>query len=1060
MMAILKQLARSVCLNSIATFCIWNKEVIFAGNKENNLSMLKFIVGLTRHLSLGTLLIPYLVKKESEEIIIVEEQATSASLSDKSLTEAEKEIIRLSLCYSEKNLMNVFSKEKTVSVFLRKLTEEKLKENIRPYVDKKQLEIIQLIRANNIPLYYKELGKKELYNHSRIRLMKEDVEASFHFEATEHFFRYSITCQTNGKPVSLKERKPVIILTSQPACIMAKDELLVFRDVEASRLLPFFNKKSVEVPASMTRKYMEQIVLPALEQFQVDASGFEITEDSTQRKAKLSIEKSVLQQPLLKLRFCYNEHFFTPGEKNQKKYVRIEESDGKYIIHYYTRDILWEEQCVKQLQSWGLKQVGDSQFLLSDDAQERSLIRWIGTHKDSLQEMFELGHSESGSNYYLGEISLKQEINVQPDWFDIQIKVRIGDFSFPFFHFKRHIIKGEREFILPNGDIALLPEEWFEKYSELMALGTKEQESIRLQKVHFKLLDELDQGSFGKELRKLQSDYIDKREYPVPPRIKAILRSYQKEGFSWMVHLMENNFGGCLADDMGLGKTLQTITMLQHLYNPSEAITKEAIPNPGSSYCTDTTGQLSLFGDEQAKDFITVPDAAVHTDTSHQAAEIHPSIDTPCISESAKEEELVSSPEPLPASLVVVPTSLLPNWIREIRKFSSLSTYEYSGSGRLRSKGIKRIFNHYNIILTTYGVLRNDIELIEDYPFECVILDESQTIKNPDSVTYHSVIRLKAKHRLVLTGTPIENSLKDLWAQFNFINPGMLGSSESFRNHFITPITKEGNNRMEARLQQLIKPFFLRRTKDQVAPELPSLTEEVRYCEMSPEQETIYKKEKNILRNALMEISSKESIQKNSFVALQGMTRLRLMANHPRMLISDYPFSSGKMEQILEAYEMLMSEGHKVLIFSSFVKYLHLLGEAFERNGWRYALLTGQTTDREKEIARFTNEKDIYAFFISLKAGGVGLNLTEADYVFIIDPWWNPAAEMQAVSRAHRIGQTKQVMVYRFITSDTIEEKIIRLQEKKSKLAESFITSNNPLKSFSNKEWKELLNIL
>jgi SNF2 family DNA or RNA helicase len=1013
--------------------------------------MLKLIVGLTRHLSLGTLLIPYLVKKESEEIIQVEEQATSTFLSDNSLTEAEKEIIKLSLCYSEKNLMEVFSKEKTISGFLRKLTEERLKENIRPYIDKKQLEIIQLIRSNNIPLYYKELGKKSLYRHSLIKVMREDAEAFFHFELTEHLFRYSITCQANGEPVSLKEKKPVIILTSQPACIMAKDELLIFRDIEASRLLPFFNKNTVEVPASMTGKYMQQIVLPAMERFEVKASGIDITEEHTHRKAELSIEKSVLQQPLLRLRFLYDEHSFAPGEISQKKYVRIEERNEKFFIYYFTRDILWEEQCVKQLKDWGLKQIADSQFLLSDDAQERSLIRWIGTHKDSLQKLFELSHSESGSNYYLGEISLKQEISVKPDWFDIQIKVQIGDFHFPFFHFKKYIIKGEREFILPNGDIALLPEEWFEKYSELIALGTRQEEGIRLQKAHFKLLDELNQESFTNDLIKLQKEYIEIKEYPIPSRIKGTLRSYQKEGFSWMVHLIDNNFGGCLADDMGLGKTLQTITMLQHLYNSSESITKEVVSDPNCNYSIDKTGQLSLFGDEHVEDFTITPN-----DTSHQNNDLHPSTHA---MKSTPTTESVSETDFHPASLVVVPTSLLPNWIREIKKFSSLSTYEYSGTGRLRSKGIKRVFNHYNVIITTYGVLRNDIELLEDYPFECVILDESQTIKNPDSVTYHSVIRLKAKHRLVLTGTPIENSLKDLWAQFNFINPGMLGSSESFRNHFIVPITKEGNTRIEARLQQLIKPFFLRRTKDQVAPELPSLTEEVRYCEMSPEQEAIYKKEKNILRNALMEISSKENIQKNSFVALQGMTRLRLMANHPRMLMPDYMFSSGKMEQILEAYEMLMSEGHKVLIFSSFVKYLHLLGEAFERNGWQYALLTGQTTDREKEIARFTNEKDIYAFFISLKAGGVGLNLTEADYVFIIDPWWNPAAEMQAVSRAHRIGQTKQVMVYRFITSDTIEEKIIRLQEKKSKLAESFITSNNPLKSFNNKEWKELLNI-
>jgi len=1023
--------------------------------------MLKLIVGITRHLNLGTLLIPYIVKAESEEIIQVEEQATSSSLSDKSLTEAEKEIIALSLCYSEKNLMEVYSKEKTVSAFLRKLTDEKLRDNIRPYIDKKQIEIIQLIRLNKIPLYYKELGKKVLYNHSKIKLTDKDAEVFFNFKSTDQLFSYSITCKTDGNPLILTDKKPVIIVTYQPACILAKDELLTFRDIEASRLLPFFNKNSVDVPALMTGKYMEQIVIPAVERFQVEASGFDIIKDVTRQKAILSIEKSVVQQPLLKLRFEYDDHLFTPEDSIQKKYARMDECNGKYTIRYYTRDSKWEKKCVEELKKLGLKQFSNSQFQLSEEASQRNLISWIGANKESLQKMFELSQSETGSNYYLGEISLKQEISAQPDWFDIQIRVQIGNYQFSFIHFKKYIVKGIREFILPDGNIALLPEEWFEKYSELFTLGTKQDEGIRIQKANFRLLDSIEGVEICKELKKLQLEYINKKEYPIPTKIRATLRAYQKEGFWWMLHLWENNFGGCLADDMGLGKTLQTITMLQYLYNPSETETKEEVSPSANIYSADKSGQFSLFGDNQTEVFICENSIAdVSKADSPEVTESISDIKSAPVTEAEVASKAVLVTEQRPASLVVVPTSLLHNWLREIKKFSSLSTYEYSGTGRLRSKSIKRIFNHYNIILTTYGVLRNDIELFEDYPFECVILDESQAIKNPDSVTYHSVVRLKAKHRLVLTGTPIENSLKDLWAQFNFINPGMLGSSESFRNNFITPITKEGNIRKEANLQQLIKPFFLRRTKNQVAPELPSLTEEVLYCEMSPEQEETYKKEKNILRNALLEISNKENLQKNSFIALQGMTRLRLMANHPRMLMPEYSFTSGKMEQILEAYEMLMSEGHKVLIFSSFVKYLHLLGEAFDRKGWRYALLTGQTTDREKEINRFNNEKEIFAFFISLKAGGVGLNLTEADYVFIIDPWWNPAAEMQAVSRAHRIGQTKQVIVYRFITSNTIEEKILQLQEKKSKLAKSFITTNNPLKSFNDKEWKELFNVL
>ena len=407
-------------------------------------------------------------------------------------------------------------------------------------------------------------------------------------------------------------------------------------------------------------------------------------------------------------------------------------------------------------------------------------------------------------------------------------------------------------------------------------------------------------------------------------------------------------------------------------------------------------------------------------------------------------------PEKVQASLVVVPASLLPNWKREIQRFSSLRVYEYAGEQRSREPWKK--FDRYPVVLTTYGLLRRDIELLENYTFKYVILDESQNIKNPDSVSYHAVIRLKCDNRLVLTGTPIENSLKDLWAQFNFINPGLLGTLADFRNRFVNPIVKEGNERARLRLQQLISPFFLRRTKEQVAPELPALMEEVVYCDMPEEQQELYKKEKNTLRNSLL-----EEWHKNKIIALNGITRLRQLANHPGMILPEYTGSSGKMEQVLEAYETLLSEGHKVLIFSSFVTHLKLFAAEFEARGWKYALLTGSTVDRESEIARFSRDREVSAFFISLKAGGVGLNLTEADYVFILDPWWNPAAEMQAESRAHRIGQQKQVFVYRFITSGTIEEKIRQLQERKSALSDRFITENDPLEQLTDEEWKELI---
>ena len=354
----------------------------------------------------------------------------------------------------------------------------------------------------------------------------------------------------------------------------------------------------------------------------------------------------------------------------------------------------------------------------------------------------------------------------------------------------------------------------------------------------------------------------------------------------------------------------------------------------------------------------------------------------------------------------------------------------------------------------SYGMLRNHIELLQQYAFECVVLDESQNIKNSDSQTFRSVIRLKSKHRLILTGTPIENSLSDLWTQFHFLQPDLLGNEPAFNKLFGTPINN-GDQRAQSILRQLIHPFILRRTKQEVTPELPPLTERVVYCPMSAEQQKVYDKEKNSLRHELLQMTDISSRER--FTILNGITRLRQLACQPKLVLPDFTESSGKMERIIEMFETLQSEGHKVLIFSSFVKHLELIASEFQRRDWRYAWLTGASTNRHEEISLFSKSQETHAFFISLKAGGVGLNLVEAGYVFIIDPWWNPAAEAQAIARAHRIGQQKKVIAYRFIPTASIEEKIIRLQDQKRKMASRLIVENNLNTTVSDKEWIELL---
>ncbi|MEJ2595846.1 MAG: DEAD/DEAH box helicase [bacterium] len=403
-------------------------------------------------------------------------------------------------------------------------------------------------------------------------------------------------------------------------------------------------------------------------------------------------------------------------------------------------------------------------------------------------------------------------------------------------------------------------------------------------------------------------------------------------------------------------------------------------------------------------------------------------------------------------SLVVVPASLLHNWLSELRRFSpGLKLYSHVGAHRNKEQNS---YSRYDVIVSTYHTVRQDIEGLSQFPFHYVILDESQMIKNSSSKLYHAISELWAEHRMVLTGTPIENSLTDLWSQINFVNPGLLGTLGSFKKSFVQPIEKKQDEEREAKLKELINPFILRRTKQEVARELPLLFEQVRYCNMTEDQRRVYEEEKSLARNAILENLEEVGMERSTILVLRALTRLRQIANHPALLEEFKGLPSGKFTEVYRDLESVIAEGHKVLIFSSFVKHLKLFRERLDVDRIPYAYLTGSSNQeqRKKAVREFQNHNNCPLFLISLKAGGVGLNLTAADYVFILDPWWNPAAELQALHRAHRIGQDKNVFVYRFISNGTIEEKIQHLQQKKKKLSETMIASNNPMKNLTESE--------
>jgi len=392
-------------------------------------------------------------------------------------------------------------------------------------------------------------------------------------------------------------------------------------------------------------------------------------------------------------------------------------------------------------------------------------------------------------------------------------------------------------------------------------------------------------------------------------------------------------------------------------------------------------------------------------------------------------------------ALVICPTTLIYNWENEIKKFTpSLRHRIHHGPQRIRNK---EAFEQFDIIITTYGTLRGDIKILSTFKFDYVVLDESQAIKNPTSKVTRAAQLLQAQHRLCMSGTPLQNNTFDIYAQMNFLNPGMLGSIEFFRNEFAIPIDKLGEPDRKEHLRKLLYPFILRRTKEQVAKDLPEKQEMVLFCEMEQKQRDIYDAYRNDYRNQILGSIETKGVQKSQLTILQGLMKLRQICDSPAILNEKekYPNYSIKLDELARQLVEEISN-HKALIFSQFLGMLALIRTKLEELGIPYVYFDGSTTapEREKAVQRFQQQENIRIFLISLKAGGVGLNLTAADYVYIMDPWWNPAVEQQAIDRTHRIGQTKNIFAYRMICKDSIEDKILQLQDRKRTLAKDIIT--------------------
>ncbi|GAB3931274.1 DEAD/DEAH box helicase [Mucilaginibacter myungsuensis] len=858
--------------------------------------------------------------------------------------------------------------------FFSKIFNDQLYDAIRPKMEKKMVEALNLLPDKQ--LY--QMSKEGYPAGKQLHIAAEPASVLFHFRRDEQEIRYFPTIKYQGLRIEFMFKNAEIIC-NHPAWMMLDDTLYYFdKDIEGKKLLPFLNKRYIAIPRSSEHSYFERFVIPLIEKYPVYAEGFTINTEKYEATPILKPIHIPGGTSQIQLCFKYAGYVFPYGDGRHVS-VRMDKDGDSYIFHRIKRSVSWEKNRLAELESLGLEITSGLFHNLevktndtTDTDQSFSVFDWLNQHHQQLSDKgYQIDQPDGQKRYLFGSNKIDLEVTEGNDWFDIYAVVHFGPYKIPFIDLRNHILNRKKEFVLPSGEIAVIPEQWFSQYGNLLHFAENGAE-LKLRKHHIGLLSELsNEGELAgiamdRKLQKL-NNFEEVADAPMPVNFQGSLRPYQQAGYNWFHFLREYHFGGCLADDMGLGKTVQTLALLQKNKEDTEA-----------------AGGKST-------------------------------------------------------SLLIMPTSLIYNWINEAKKFApQLRMMVHTGAFRYKDPGV---FGNYDVVVTTYGISRIDIELFKSFFFDYVILDESQNIKNPSSKSYQAVKQLKSRFKLILSGTPVENSVNDLWTQMSFINPGLLGSQQFFMNEFVTPIEKKKDEEKARKLQAIIKPFVLRRTKEQVATELPPKTEHLFYSQMSEEQSAVYEEVKSEYRNELLKSLEDGTFAQTQMQVLQGLIKLRQIANHPSMIDEQYEGDSGKFEDVVHTLSNVLDGGHKVLIFSQFVKQLQIYRRYFEDKHIPYSYLDGSTQNRGEIVKQFQEDQKTKVFLISIKAGGVGLNLTEADYVFILDPWWNPAVEQQAIDRTHRIGQTKNVFIYKFITKDSVEEKILALQQRKLSVARSLITT-------------------
>ncbi|MEQ9402100.1 MAG: DEAD/DEAH box helicase [Cyclobacteriaceae bacterium] len=942
----------------------------------------KIVYSLYEHEYLGYLFESFVVQLNEKGGLTYSHQNISSKNAvefDSGLDKNDYQLINMMDEIQQEKVSNYFQKKKIIKpdlFFLKTYHEVNGDKVLQKEIDN----YIERRRAKILALIagknLYEMGKDGEPAWKKIEISESKATVLFHFRKNDDNTHYFPTIKLDDEKIDFRQNGSYL-LCKEPAWMVSGDRLFTFeKNVSGGKLKPFLNKKFILIQKEMEDTYYRKFVAPLIAEFDVYAKGFEIRTERTEPEPRLVL--SDIQAAKVSTLFDEENE---PKTESDKVLIELSFNYGDY-----------------NFQADKLNKVSVSLEEENGEYIFHRISRNTTKEKEIISQLVKSGLTLRNSRITLPKAKAFDWLNNQKSFLE---------------SFELNQIQNGKKYFLGESSIDLEVNEgldWFDLSAKIKFGEFEIPFSVVRQHI---LKEETEIRLPNGEIGVIPESWI--------LRYKDLFAFSSSEGENVTLNKIHMSLVRELREGehakVTVSRKLERLLNFEEIeeYAAPSSFKGELRPYQLAGYNWLRFLEEYNFGGCLADDMGLGKTIQALSLLQHEKNE-----------------------DPGSTSLLVMPTSLLYNWELEAKKFTpKLKILNYTGVNREKCS---KTFAEYDLVLTSYGTTRIDADILGEFYFNYIILDESQAIKNPDSLISKKVRQLNSRRRLILTGTPIENSTLDIWSQMSFLNPGLLGNESYFRKQYLIPIEKKRDEAKIIKLNALIKPFILRRDKSQVADDLPEKMINVRYCTMSDDQREVYEEEKNAFRSRILDVIETDGIAKSHILLLQGLTHLRQIANHPKMINPDYKGASGKLEEVTYMIESSLPKGHKVLIFSQFVKHLKIVSDYLDEQNLKYAYLDGSTKDRKGQVELFQNNDEYAIFLISLKAGGVGLNLTKADYVFLLDPWWNPAVEAQAIDRAHRIGQKQSVFAYKYITKDTIEEKILKLQQHKQKLASDLIT--------------------